>query len=128
MKIIKLKSILTVTVVLAALSLGSQVQAQDFGGRGYGPGPGMFVDENGDGINDLAPDADGDGIPNGRDDDYVRPADGTGYGPGECTGEGGFGYRHGQNGYGPHDGAGYGPGDCTGEGPMGAQHRGGPKG
>ena len=30
-----------------------------------------FVDENGDGINDLAPDADGDGIPNGMDEDYV---------------------------------------------------------
>ncbi len=30
-----------------------------------------FVDENGDGINDNAPDADGDGIPNGQDPDYV---------------------------------------------------------
>ncbi len=30
-----------------------------------------FVDENGDGYNDLAPDADGDGIPNGQDPDYV---------------------------------------------------------
>lgn len=32
-----------------------------------------FVDENGDGINDNAPDADGDGIPNGQDKDFVRP-------------------------------------------------------
>lgn len=38
-----------------------------------------FVDENGDGINDLAKDADGDGIPNGQDPDWVKPADGTGY-------------------------------------------------
>ena len=30
-----------------------------------------FVDENGDGYNDNAPDQDGDGIPNGRDDDYA---------------------------------------------------------
>jgi type II secretory pathway pseudopilin PulG len=38
-----------------------------------------FVDENGDGINDLARDADGDGIPNGQDPDWTRPKDGTGY-------------------------------------------------
>ncbi len=37
-----------------------------------------FVDLNGDGINDNAPDADGDGIPNGQDPDYVRAQDGTG--------------------------------------------------
>ena len=30
-----------------------------------------FVDENGDGYNDNAPDHDGDGIPNGQDPDYV---------------------------------------------------------
>ncbi len=30
-----------------------------------------FVDENGDGYNDNAPDQDGDGIPNGQDPDYV---------------------------------------------------------
>ena len=30
-----------------------------------------FVDANGDGYNDNAPDADGDGIPNGMDPDYV---------------------------------------------------------
>ena len=29
-----------------------------------------FIDEDGDGFNDLAPDADGDGIPNGQDEDY----------------------------------------------------------
>lgn len=32
-----------------------------------------FVDENGDGYNDNAPDADGDGIPNGMDPDYTGP-------------------------------------------------------
>ncbi len=30
-----------------------------------------FVDENGDGYNDNAPDQDGDGIPNGQDEDYT---------------------------------------------------------
>ena len=141
MKTIELKSLLTVTAVLAALTLGVQnLQAQDFGGRGYGPGPGMFVDENGDGINDLAPDADGDGIPNGRDDDYVRPADGTGPGPCDGTGAGrlGHGPRSGKGGFGPGDGTGYhqmgpaadgtgfGPGDCTSDGPQGNPRRGNP--
>ncbi len=37
-----------------------------------------FVDADGDGINDNALDDDGDGIPNGQDEDYVRPEDGTG--------------------------------------------------
>lgn len=31
-----------------------------------------FVDENGDGYHDNAPDHDSDGIPNGRDPDFVR--------------------------------------------------------
>jgi len=37
-----------------------------------------FVDENGDGINDLFRDHDGDGIPNGQDPDWAPPEDGTG--------------------------------------------------
>lgn len=32
-----------------------------------------FIDLNGDGYNDNAPDADGDGIPNGMDPDYTGP-------------------------------------------------------
>lgn len=40
---------------------------------------GGFVDENGDGVNDLAPDHDGDGVPNGQDADWVKnKKDGTG--------------------------------------------------
>jgi hypothetical protein len=31
-----------------------------------------FVDANGDGYNDNAPDHDGDGIPNGLDPDYLK--------------------------------------------------------
>jgi hypothetical protein len=40
-------------------------QVQTKGQHGSG-----FVDENGDGYNDNAPDEDGDGIPNGKDEDY----------------------------------------------------------
>lgn len=54
-----------------------------YAGNGEGAGSGQgrgFVDENGDGINDLARDHDGDGIPNGQDEDWVRnKRDGTGY-------------------------------------------------
>ena len=32
-----------------------------------------FIDLNGDGYNDNAPDADGDGIPNGQDEDFTGP-------------------------------------------------------
>lgn len=46
---------------------------------------GQYIDADGDGICDLCsgcilqgPDDDGDGIPNGQDDDYVPPRDGTG--------------------------------------------------
>jgi hypothetical protein len=46
-----------------------------------------FIDENGDGINDLARDSDNDGIPNCLDPDWVRPGEGTGY-------KNQYGYRH----------------------------------
>ena len=92
----------------------------------------IFVDEDGDGFNDLAPDADGDGIPNGLDEDYVRPEDGSGnmhkydqaddsvkdttdFGTGLGLGQGhGPGDGTGNNGSGPGDGTGFGPGtgDC----------------
>ena len=42
------------------------------------PGTCRFVDENGDGINDLCLDHDGDGIPNRLDPDWQRPLDGSG--------------------------------------------------
>ncbi len=59
-----------------------------------------FIDENGDGINDLAKDADGDGIPNCQDPDWARPKDGTGYqtqarkGAGDGTAAGNSGYAY----------------------------------
>lgn len=126
------------TLLVGFLAFGAN--AQDFGpGSGDGNGVCRFIDENGDGFNDLAPDADGDGIPNGLDPDYVKPEDGTGlmhrwahkygelfrryfgedamaamnsyqYGPADGTG----------TGVGPGDGSGFGPGtgagDCPGDG------------
>ena len=49
-----------------------------------------FVDEDGDGVNDLAPDHDGDGLPNGQDSDWVKnKQDGSGYKHGNKGTEGG---------------------------------------
>ena len=59
----------TLTMLIALLVFGAVgLNAQ----TGYGPGGVGFVDENGDGLNDLAPDHDLDGIPNGMDEDFVR--------------------------------------------------------
>ena len=53
------------------------------GAKGKGArGANSFVDEDGDGINDNAPDADGDGIPNGQDEDFVRPENSGRFGKG----------------------------------------------
>ncbi len=40
----------------------------------------QFIDLDGDGYNDNAPDADGDGIPNGLDPDYTGPKTRAGHG------------------------------------------------
>lgn len=89
--------------------------------------PCRFIDEDGDGFNDLAPDADGDGIPDGLDPDYAPNAGSEGnqyvWGLlGEMFGFGfgrdaeGIGNRHmygpgdGTGGTGPADGSGFGPG------------------
>jgi hypothetical protein len=128
-------SLVAMVAAFVVLSLGAQLRAQDFGGQGYGPGPGTFVDENGDGLNDLAPDADGDGIPNGMDEDYVRPQDGSGYGPGDGTGAETMGgqHRHGRFGNGsdmknsgPREGFGPGSQNCDGTNPMTAPRRSNP--
>lgn len=68
-----------IPVVLLLVLGANSVTAQD-NEPAEDPAQGIcrFVDEDGDGFNDLAPDADGDGIPNGLDPDYVRPEDGTG--------------------------------------------------
>jgi len=58
------------------------VTQNSYGDKGENAGSGQrsgFVDEDGDGINDLARDSDGDGLPNGKDTDWVKnKRDGTG--------------------------------------------------
>ena len=116
------KQLLTTLMVMAALtvfSFDAQVYAQS---GPWGNGPGEFIDENGDGFNDLAPDADGDGIPNKYDLDYERPQDGSGQGAGAQNNNGsgaadgtGFkkgGMENGNRGQGPQ-GPGDGSGECT---------------
>ena len=120
--------ILAVTAALILIVASANAQ-------GFGPGPGdgvcNFVDEDGDGFNDLAPDHDGDGIPNGLDPDWVRPEDGSGlqhrYGFEDLAalfaksfGEAAAGYAYGyENGYahGQDGAAQFGPGEAGGFGP-----------
>ena len=107
-----------------------------------------FVDENGDGFNDNAPDADGDGIPNGQDEDYTGSqahkgngvkgfvdADGDGINDNALDADGdgipngqdedfvrlqdGSGRKNGMS-RGSGSGAGTGTGDCDGSGPKGS--------
>ena len=105
-----------------------------------------FVDENGDGYNDNAPDHDGDGIPNGLDTDYTGSKNRAGKGFIDLDGDGindnviknknrkggyGPGDGTGNQGVRPQDGSGYGPGsgtgNCDGTGPKGKANRGGSK-
>ncbi len=110
-----------------------------------------FVDNNGDGFNDNAPDHDGDGIPNGQDPDYTGAnkgkrqqqfvdTDGDGIADNVAAGKGLGKKANRKGGYGPGDGTGnqgvrpqngtgYGPGagtgNCDGTGPKGKANRGG---
>lgn len=67
-------------ILLAGVSSGIAQEAKDSASTPpqtpeqiqRGPA-GRFVDADGDGFNDLAPDADEDGIPNGRDADFAGP-------------------------------------------------------
>ncbi len=92
-----------------------------------------FLDEDGDGFNDLAPDADGDGIPNGLDPDYVRPEDGSGHQHQHSWAGGLFskmfglaqmyqnnGQNHGMDS-GPGMNSGFGPGEAGGNNSAGGE-------
>ena len=138
-------TILSLSLILLAGAAMAQDEPVCEPGDGLGQGNGIcqFIDEDGDGFNDLAPDHDGDGIPNGLDPDYVRPVDGSGprhgqqagmptqqqlgllmhlFDPalakfaGETTANGHmFGLRDGTGtGFGPADGTGFGPGSGDG--------------
>ncbi len=73
----KVKTILT-TLLTALFLVSLTVGFLSADTKGWGKSRNAFVDANGDGINDNALDADGDGVPNGQDPDYVKPQDGTG--------------------------------------------------
>ncbi len=64
----KMKRTLFMTLSLALLMGFTSAPAQEVLPVVHGPN---FVDENGDGYNDNAPDSDGDGIPNGQDEDFT---------------------------------------------------------
>ena len=82
---------LAAVLTLAVLVLSSQAifaQTCDSTGVGQGNRNLTFVDANGDGVNDNAPNHDGDGIPNGQDPDYVRTGTGRGQGFIDIDGDG----------------------------------------
>jgi hypothetical protein len=85
----------------------------------------MFVDENGDGINDMLRDHDNDGLPNCQDPDWTRPQDGSGYKNRFGNGNGGQnGGGHGWNNASFRGSQGqFGPGVCDGTGPKGKINR-----
>ena len=69
------QKILTTTITLFALFLAMPaIQAETSNGQGK-----VYIDADNDGFNDNAPDHDGDGIPNGLDEDYIKQSqDGSG--------------------------------------------------
>ncbi len=140
--------ILLAILLTALLAVGAN--AQDSGpDSNNGNAVCRFIDEDGDGFNDLAPDADGDGIPNGLDPDYVKPRDGTGlmnrwahkyselfskyFGQdvmSAMSGMGAYGYGPGDGsgtGTGPGDGFGFGPGTGAGDSPGNGDGSGSPQ-
>lgn len=88
----KIIGMVAVASVIFVLSQASPIYAKGPQNQGMnmigGGGMSNFIDLNGDGINDRARDADGDGIVNHLDSDYVRPQDGTGSGRGAVSGTG----------------------------------------
>ena len=84
------------TAMLAVGAYAQDAETETNGEPNSGQGQGAmirgFVDEDGDGFNDLAPDADGDGIPNALDDDFEGPVnEGAGPGYGQDDEFAGFG-------------------------------------
>lgn len=139
-----MKRLMILLVLITVLAAYSSLQAQaDTTKQPIKHGK-NFVDNNGDGYNDNAPDHDGDGIPNGLDPDYKGTkaqkgkrafvdlnGDGINDNAAQARakrGKGGYGPSNGtgnQN-VGPKDGTGNGAGDGTqsGSGNQGGQNRG----
>jgi len=127
-----LLTVLFATGIIAAPVFGQDsTQTPTDNPQEFQHGP-RFVDEDGDGYNDNAPDIDGDGIPNGLDPDYVNyrgedwqgfvDEDGDGINDNVMQRHKNRGQRM-RRGFGPGDGTGnqgVRPGDGTGYG-AGAQ-------
>jgi len=63
--------ILTVLLLTGTMSAQDSTHVKKTNNKNFQRGK-YFVDKNGDGYNDNAPDHDGDGIPNGLDPDYLK--------------------------------------------------------
>lgn len=139
----KMKKLLTILAVFALVFAYSNINAQTENPTTPTPHGKNFVDKNGDGYNDNAPDHDGDGIPNGVDPDYKgakvqknKFVDLDGDGINDNAGKGKRNGKGGKGGYGSGSGAGQGQsmqkgkanatGDCTetGTGTQTGQGRG----
>lgn len=118
-------------LLIASITPLDSVQAIDKKQNGHEIGVNGFLDEDGDGFNDLLPDSDGDGVPDALDPDFRGhgPDSANGYGPGQCMPDSGGPMHDRWSGeMGPHGEPGmYGPGDTTGHGGMhgGGGYRGG---
>lgn len=84
MKKLNLIAFLALSLLVALVTMPAGLNAQ----TSTTPHGSHFVDANGDGYNDNAPDVDGDGIPNGQDPDYVRSGRGHGRGFVDADGDG----------------------------------------
>lgn len=101
-----MKKLVTVIALIGLLAMYAEVSAQTKTPPPTNHGK-NFVDKNGDGYNDNAPDHDGDGIPNGVDPDYTgakvqknKFVDLNGDGINDNAGKGKKGGKNGKSGYG----------------------------
>jgi len=138
----RISLLLAAAILMMVFGLNTAVSAQTNGDNATAQHGPYFIDEDGDGYNDNAPDHDGDGIPNGQDPDYEGAGkkngsrfvdeDGDGINDNAGLGRGSGGQRGGraqgarpQDGTGNRRGLGGGnqtggqTGDCTGDGPKG---------
>ncbi|MDP2038066.1 MAG: hypothetical protein Q8L04_11835 [Ignavibacteria bacterium] len=101
-----MKKLVTIIMLLGVFAMYAEISAQTTTTPPTQHGK-NFVDKNGDGYNDNAPDADGDGIPNGVDPDYTgakvqknKFVDLNGDGINDNAGKGKKGGKTGKGGYG----------------------------
>lgn len=123
---------------LAPVFLANNAEARDKKASGYEIGVNGFLDEDGDGFNDLLPDSDGDGVPDALDPDFRgRRGDSLGNRQqGPLLSPDSAGPRHDRHPgeMGPHGEPGmFGPGDTTGhrgihDGERGGRGGRGPRG